>query len=445
MVGSSQRGVTDSQAAARLGGTVGHTDLEPRSNGIATGGATSSTTSDSNPVNRRFSNAIRIVTHEYTPKLISEKEILSSLKEKFSDRFLASIQSIGFYQPQFAWILTMKDQQILLSSIGSSMKVNGQILTIQDASSPIQASAAKRKPRTLTFRIKGLPIDTNPEEIKVNLTKVGFKVQTVSKVYAQSELAVKHKIYSDLMDFSVVANETEERSRIAKLAGNHDLTLSGVTYKVNIICFGFCMRCKEEGHTSQHCQEKQSCRFCKSEDHLVKVCPKLVCRHCNKQGHQRKNCRERKRELIVYEFESEQYPQLPETKSKPIDKLAEVNPSAQVTPSAITEQVPKPAALTASKLVVPLTDELIASIEGEQNLLRNNQFMQINEVLQGSGRASHKRSSPLPNSQSNHSHDNNKKNRPLNTYEAAKDIQDMYQLDDTAHDVSDYSSSIKHI
>ena len=73
-------------------------------------------------------------------------------------------------------------------------------------------------------------------------------------MYAQSELAVKHKIYSDLMDFSVVANETEERSRIAKLAGNHDLTLSGVAYKVNITCFGFCMRCKEEGHTSHHFQ-----------------------------------------------------------------------------------------------------------------------------------------------------------------------------------------------
>jgi len=50
---------------------------------------------------------------------------------------------------------------------------------------------------------------------------------------------------------------------------------------------------------------------------------------------------------------------------------------------------------------------LLPSIEGEQNILGNNQFMQINEVLQGSGRASHKRSSPLANTQSDHSRYNN--------------------------------------
>jgi hypothetical protein len=88
---------------------------------------------------------------------------------------------------------------------------------------------------------------------------------------------------------------------------------------------------------------------------------------------------------------------------------------------------------------------LLPSIEGEQKILRNNQFMQINEVLQGSGRASHKRSSPPLNTQSYHSRDNNKKNRPSNANEAAKDIQDMYQLDDTVNDASDYSASIRHI
>ena len=55
------------------------------------------------------------------------------------------------------------------------IKVNGQHLMIQDASMSVQATATK-KPRTLAFRIKGLPIDTNPEEIKLNFSHAGFIV-----------------------------------------------------------------------------------------------------------------------------------------------------------------------------------------------------------------------------------------------------------------------------
>ena len=91
------------------------------------------------------------------------------------------------------------------------------------------------------------------------------------------------------------------------------------------------------------------------------------------------------------------------------------------------------------KLVDPLTEELIASIEKEQEILRNKQFAMINEVMQFV-RVSNKRSTPVSHSQSEFTRDCIKKNRPLNTYEATKDIQEM--LDDTVNDASDYSASV---
>ena len=61
-----------------------------------------------------YLNAVsRIVTYEFAPKLHKEEAILLALKTKFTDQSLRETESIGFYAPQSAWIVTSKNNNLL--------------------------------------------------------------------------------------------------------------------------------------------------------------------------------------------------------------------------------------------------------------------------------------------------------------------------------------------
>jgi len=227
---------TDSQAVPRLGGSVSVEEGGGTFNRIATGGSAT----PANAANKCFDSAVRIVTFEYTPRRITEIDILDALFKAFNESVMRCIDSIGFFQPQFSWIVTFKKGNEGASKhvIGREVTINNEIFKIQDASIPITAPVVKKSPpRILTFRIKGLPVTASEEEhkeISDCLVNIGFNVNTISKVFAQSKLAVKYKIYSDLMDFTVVVADNEARAQAAKLAGDHKITLQGVQYKVSI-------------------------------------------------------------------------------------------------------------------------------------------------------------------------------------------------------------------
>ncbi len=227
--------------------------------------------------------------------------------------------------------------------------MRGQKFPLQDATAHYSAKQIVRKPRTLTFRIRGIPVGTPNHK---------FDVQKISRVFAQSDLAVQYRIFSDLLDFSVVVKDNEDRTEIVRRAGDYEITLAGSVYKVNIFCFGFCMECFKEGHTARQCHKKVlTCRFCKNEGHAIKTCPKLRCNNCGGQGHQRKKCPGLQRELVIYDYE-EAFPVIA-TKT-----CQGTVPSAQ--PNLVSSEQPK--------LVSDFTETTFKQIEITKNHMSKMRF-----------------------------------------------------------------------
>ncbi len=86
-------------------------------------------------------------------------------------------------------------------------------------------------------------------------------------------------------------------------AGQHSIVLRGYTFKINVVCYGYCLRCKKSGHVSKDCDErvKPTCDLCKETGHIKKSCPNretilanrkknTTCYVCYRKGHYSSEC-----------------------------------------------------------------------------------------------------------------------------------------------------------
>ncbi len=414
------------QAATRLGGSDSLGSGVGVTNSTKTGGGIAS--NRSNPAFKCFEKAVRIVTYEHQPNRFKEKDILGAFNSMFSESVMIQIESIGFFQPQFSWIITFRNKDILSHLIGKDLCMFNEKFSIQDASIQINEPVAKRtKPSSLTFRIKGLPVAVSPKELSERLNEIGFEVKTMRRVPALSKIAEKYRIFSDLVDFTVEVLDEDNKAKIAELAKVYDITLQGVSHRVHIFCFGFCFRCKKYGHTARSCQSKVNlpCFICKDTGHMKKSCPDYVCKYCNVQGHNQKNCQEYNKETLIYDNGNSHKQAHSSVHSTP-------HQPAFNTPVNVRNHEPSPSPLPELE---GISEALALSIGAEQTQLLAKQQVLINGILTNSDQLKRNRSSP--NSQSGSAKINHK--RGSFSRESARVVDEMlnsesFSEEDTIND-----------
>lgn len=139
--------------------------------------------------------------------------------------------------------------------------------------------ALKKEKVQLKVVIRGLYHDANPDDIKEELTELGFNVTSVHQL----------KRNSYLMPLYLCVIEGDNQSEIYKVTGLQSLKINIEGYRSQGRDVRQCFKCQRYGHSSVHCYAKPRCVKCPG-DHDTKECKKKdgeppFCVNCNTHGH----------------------------------------------------------------------------------------------------------------------------------------------------------------
>lgn len=180
--------------------------------------------------------------------------------------------------------------------IGKTLQLGGHSVTIADGSLPenIEASSksiddSKAVPRvnwrtTVTFRVAGLPLIVNPNELLIGFNDIGFalsSISSLSQVYCTDVYLRSLKIRSEIVEIRQDCLKSEAE-KFQALAGHRQIVLGGKTLKIRLFRPGHCFSCQKRGHNARDCPEAAKMK----EERLAQQ----VCWSCHKPGHSRKRC-----------------------------------------------------------------------------------------------------------------------------------------------------------
>ena len=277
------------QADTRPGGSV------PVSNSSA---------SSMSPAGKTFINSIRLVfdSKKLENRKINHREVFSIINSHFGSNSaqITNISGIGKGTSGFDWIISYL-KEIPSNTIEKVIVYKNKEVLIEDASQTMHSYENKRlqlRKTSLLFRITGLPLDVNLNDLKVYLTNMGFTQLVVEDIKQVRDQISNFR--TELVKFKIECSESDS-DRLVQLSGNKDITLDDFKFKINISCYGFCFACKQSGHTIRECTARRNidnreCFLCKVTGHLKVDCPSRVkknedpvCRLCN-STHKDKVC-----------------------------------------------------------------------------------------------------------------------------------------------------------
>ena len=251
-----------------------------------------------------YQNAIRVICtgNQREVRKLAAVDIYKLLCEKFGQdgEMIRSIDGIGKGVNQGEWIVSFPDGKHP-DEIGVGITVQYSLGSayLQDARKEFSEVKTKEAIKDLQFRISGLPIDVNNQELQSKLVKLGFKVDLpqLRQLYDRTT-----KFRSEVVLFRIRVDSEKEQELVAK-AGQHTIALRGYTFKINIVCYGYCLRCKKAGHVSRDCVEREepTCDLCKEAGQIKRTCPnretilasrkaKTTCYVCYRKGHYSSDC-----------------------------------------------------------------------------------------------------------------------------------------------------------
>ena len=161
------------QAHTRPGGSV------PVSNSSA---------SSMSPAGKTFINSIRLVfdSKKLENRKINHREVFSIINSHFGSNSaqITNISGIGKGTSGFDWIISYL-KEIPSNTIEKVIVYKNKEVLIEDASQTMHSYENKRlqlRKTSLLFRITGLPLDVNLNDLKVYLTNMGFTQLAVEDI-----------------------------------------------------------------------------------------------------------------------------------------------------------------------------------------------------------------------------------------------------------------------
>ena len=256
-----------------------------------------------------YRNAIRAICtgDQREVRKLTAANIYNMMCEQYgsSSDLIKSIDGIGKGVNQGEWIISFPNGKHpdALFKEGPDVVVKNSVgnVYLQDARKKFSEVKAARQPtKDLQFRISGLPIDVYKKELQVELNKLGFKVDLTQmrQMYDRTT-----KIRSEIVLFRVKVDSGKAEHELVEKSGQHTIELSGYTFKISVVCYGYCLTCKKSGHVSKDCDQRNraTCDLCKEIGHMKKSCPrreeiltqrrsKTTCFTCYRTGHYSSEC-----------------------------------------------------------------------------------------------------------------------------------------------------------
>jgi hypothetical protein len=249
-----------------------------------------------NPMERTYEKSIRVVfqgnPREFIRKRHSEVHRFLGSKFGYESEVMKQIDGIGKGVRPGEWIVSFKSMPAVLKDMKSDIDDD---VFVQDACKQY-VPPARIKTVELTFRIDGLPLDCVREELYDRLKSLGFQLYSADQLRQLYDRETK--VRTEVVLFRMRVNE-DEVVKVVNLTGAHTIKLGKFGWRINVVCYGYCLKCKKDGHLMKDCPNKQpmKCFKCGETGHKKFNCPivkeKRVnarCFSCSQTGHFSNEC-----------------------------------------------------------------------------------------------------------------------------------------------------------
>jgi len=249
-----------------------------------------------NPMERTYDKSIRVVfqgnPRELTRKRHAEVHRFLGSKYGYESEVMKQIDGIGKGVRPGEWIVSFRSMPAVLKDMKSDIDED---VIVQDACKQY-VPPTRIKTSELTFRIDGLPLDCVREELYDCLKSLGFPLHSADQLRQLYDRETN--IRTEVVLFRMRVN-IEESITAVKLTGAHTIKLGKFGWKISVVCYGYCLKCKETGHVMKDCPKKQpmTCFKCGETGHRKFNCPVMKekrdnarCFSCNKIGHFSNDC-----------------------------------------------------------------------------------------------------------------------------------------------------------